>query len=220
MTIAEFDTAWENLGTNLKTKDVDAFNKRLIRDQVDVSFLEPYVRENDGKYFRTFFQVSLHGKKTIEDKLAFIEAHFDLLNDWWHTDILPPFLGDKLSFELALEKARRYTVHPLPYVRRLGYVLFIPRLVRAPERIEPLFDLLHNDDAYHVVMAEAWLISFLGMCAPDRTLAYLKDCDLTYDIVGKAIQKVCDSYVVSKEDKQRFKALRAERKAYQSKETK
>ncbi len=214
MNIAEFDAAWAQLGPNLKTRDVDAFNKRLIREKVDVSFLEPYVRENDGKYFRTYFQVSLQERKTIEEKLAFIEAHFDLLSDWWHTDILPPFLGDKLPFELALEKARVYTVHPLPYVRRLGYVLFIPRLVRAPARIEPLFALLHNDGTFHVVMAEAWLISFLGMCAPERTLAYLKTCGLTYDIVGKAIQKICDSHVVSPEDKERFKAIRAERKAY------
>ncbi len=213
--ITEFDAAWAELGSDLKTRDVDAFNKRLIREKVDVAFLEPHVRKNDGKYFRTYFQVSLHGQKSIEEKLTFIEAHFDLLNDWWHTDILPPFLGNQLPFELALEKARVYTVHPLPYVRRLGYVLFIPRLVRNPAKIEPLFALLHNDDVYHVVMAEAWLISFLGMCAPDRTLAYLKTCELTYDIVGKAIQKICDSHVVSAEDKERFKNLREERKASQ-----
>lgn len=212
MTIEEFDAALDALGTNLKTKDIDAFNKQLIRDKVDVAFLEPHVRRNDGRYFRTYYQVSLHDKKTIEEKLAFIEAHFDLLGDWWHTDILIPFLGNALPFELALEKAKVYTKHALPYVRRLGYVLFIPRLVRDPQRIEPLFALLHNDEVYHVVMAEAWLISFLGMCAPDRTLAWLKDCDLHYDIVGKAIQKVCDSHVVSAEDKERFKAIREERR--------
>lgn len=214
MNMTEFDAAWEALGPNPKTRDVDAFNKRLIKEKVDVAFLEPHVRENDGKYFRTYFQVSLHGQKAIEDKLAFIEAHFDLLNDWWHTDTIVPFLGDKLPMELALQKARVYTIHPLPYVPRLGYVLFIPRLVRDPDRIEPLFALFHNDDVYHVVMAEAWLISFLGMCAPDRTLAYLKGCGLTYDIVGKAIQKICDSHAVSGENKERFKAIRAERKAY------
>ncbi len=212
MTLTEFDAAYAALGPTPKTKDVDALNRRLIRDGVDVAFLEPHVRRNDGKYFRTYFQVSLHAKRTIGEKLAFIEAHADLLQDWWHTDTLVPFLGDSLPFEVALEKARTYTVHPLPYVRRLGYVLFIPRLVRDADRIEPLFSLLHNDDAYHVVMAEAWLISFLGMCAPDRTLAYLRECDLGYAIVGKAIQKICDSYVVSLEDKARFRALRAERK--------
>ncbi len=214
MNIQAFDAAWAELGENLKTRDVDAFNKRLIRERTDVSFLEPHVRENDGKYFRTYFQVSLHERKSVEDKLAFIEAHFDLLNDWWHTDCIVPFLGDRLPFDLALEKARAYTVHPLPYVRRLGYVLFIPRLVRDPARVETLFALLHNDDAYHVVMAEAWLISFLAMCDPDRTLVCLKECELTYGIVGRAIQKICDSHVVSNSDKERFKAIRAERKAY------
>ncbi len=66
-------------------------------------------------------------------------------------------------------------------------------------------DLLH--DWWHV----DGIVSFLAMCDADRTYTYLQSCDLTYAIVGKAIQKICDSHVVSKENKERFKGLRARR---------
>ncbi len=92
------------------------------------------------------------------------------------------------------------------------YVLFIPRLVRDASKIEPLFELFKNDEEYHVIMGEAWLISYLAMCDANRTYTYLQNCDLKYNIVGKGIQKICDSYVVSGEDKERFKGLRSSRK--------
>ncbi len=210
MTFAEFEQAFAGLGDHFKTKDVDAFNKRLIKQGTDVSFLRPYVNDHP-EYFRTYFQVSMYYRRTMEEKMQFVEENFDLLHDWWHTDTVIPFLGQAPDFGLALRKAREYVKSPLPYVRRWGYVLFIPRLTRDPAKIEPLFELLHNDEVYHVVMAEAWLLSFLAMCDADRTWQYLKDCDLKYNIVGKAIQKICDSYVVSNEDKMRFKALRPAR---------
>ncbi len=211
MTLQEFEAEYRKLGNNLKTKDIDGFNKCLIREKKDVSFLRPVVKER-GEYYRTYFQVSLAGKKTIQEKMAFVEDNFDLMNDWWHTDILPGFLGKSLEFDFALEKARGYVTSPLPYVRRWGYVLFIPRLVRDSSRIGPIFELFHNDEVYHVVMAQAWLISYLAMCDPDGTYAYLRYCDLKYNIVGRAIQKICDSYVVSAEDKERFKSLRPVRR--------
>ncbi len=210
MTFAEFEQAYQALGNNLKTKDIDAFNRRLIKQGIEVAFLRPYINDRP-EYFRTYFQVSMHYRKTMEDKMRFVEENFDLLHDWWHTDIIIPFLGKDPDFALALCKAREYVKSPMPYVRRWGYVLFIPRLVRDPERLAPLFDLFCNDDVHHVVMAESWLISFLAMCDPGRTWQFLKDCDLKYNIVGRAIQKICDSYVVSEEDKTRFKALRPER---------
>ncbi len=212
MTLLEFTQAYAALGPEPKTGQIDAFNKRLIRQGVDVSFLEPQVAQ--GKYFRTFFQVSLHRRKTAEEKMQFLEDHFYLLQDWWHTDTLPQFLGNSLTFDYALEKARGYVHSDLPYVRRWGYVLFIPRLVRDPGRIEPLFSLFHEDPEYHVVMAQAWLLSFLAMCAPERTWQYLRGCDLSYAIVGRAIQKICDSHVVPQETKEHFKSLREQRRSW------
>ncbi len=207
MTLEEFQKAYARLGPAPKTAEIDRFCRKLIQKRVDVSFLHKTL-ETDDRYYRAYFYISMRSLKTPEERMAFVEAHFHLMHDWWHTDTLIPFLGDGLDFDFALEKAREYVNSPLPYARRWGYVLFIPRLVRDPQRIEPLFSLLHNDEAYHVVMAEAWLISYLAMCDARRTFEYLKTCDLDYSIVGKAVQKICDSYVVPPEIKEQFKTLR------------
>ncbi len=210
MTYEEFQNEFATLG-NCKTKDVDRFNKKLIKQREDVSFLRPYVLDNQ-KYYRTYFQVSLGLCDGTDEKIEFINSNLELLQDWWHTDALPVFLADEISFDLAYKNAVRWVKSDLPFVRRLGYIIFIPRLVKDKANVDKLLDLLKNDSEYYVVMGEAWLISFLAMCDPEKTYCYLQNCDLKYNIVGKAIQKICDSYVVSQADKEKFKSLRSERK--------
>ncbi len=174
MNLVEFEKEFRTaLGVNYKTKDVDKFNKRFIKENIDVSFLRPILSEHE-EYYRTYFQVNIMQLATKEEKMTFIEDNFHLLHDWWHVDGIVSFLGDSLDFDYALTKAKEYIKNELPYVRRLGYVLFIPRHVRDKRKIEPLFDLFKNDDEYHVVMGEAWLISYLAMCDADRTYTYLQ----------------------------------------------
>lgn len=207
----EFKALFAELGNSYKTKDIDRLNKRLIKEKTDVSFLKPHVLENQ-EYYRTYFQVSLGLCENIDEKIRFIDENLELLQDWWHTDEIPVFLRDELSFELAYKKSQEWIKSDLPFARRLGYIIFIPRLVKDPKRVEQLLSLCKNDDEYYVYMGEAWLISFCAMCDADKTYKFLQDCDLKYNIVGKAIQKICDSYVISAEDKDRFKELRAKRK--------
>ena len=207
MNLSEFEAEFAKLGNNYKTKDLDRFNRELIKKHADVSFLGGLVLSNQ-EYHRTFFQVSLAEKNGIKEKLAFIEAHFDKLQDWWHVDQLSQFVDKELNFELAYEKAQGYIQSPLTFARRWGYVMFMPTLVKEAGAAEKLFLLFKNDDEYYVQMAEAWLISYLGVYEPEKTLEYLAACPLEYNIAGKAIQKICDSFRVNDGTKAKFKELR------------
>ncbi len=207
MELWQLEQEFAKLGEHYKTQDVDRLNRRLIKRQEDVSFLADVVLEQQ-QYHRTFFQVSLGQLRTQQEKLAFIEAHFDKLQDWWHVDQLSQFVDKTLTFDYAYEKAKTYIQSEMPFVRRWGYVLFMPTLVKDPAVAERLFSLFRDDDEYYVQMAEAWLISYLGIYVPEKTLAYLEGCPLHYNIAGKAIQKICDSYRVSDEWKARFKEVR------------
>lgn len=207
MTLHELEQEFAGLGDNYKTKDVDHLNKQLIKSKEDVSFLKDIVLEKQ-QYHRTYFQVSMGQMKTAEEQLEFIENNFELLQDWWHVDQLTQFLAKDLTFDYAFSKAQAYVKHELSYARRWGYVIFMPTLVKEESGFEKLLSLFHEDEVYHVVMAEAWLISYMGMYHLEKTYDYVASCPLSYDIMGKAIQKICDSYRVSKEDKERFKGLR------------
>ncbi|MBQ3253120.1 MAG: DNA alkylation repair protein, partial [Acholeplasmatales bacterium] len=159
-------------------------------------------------YHRTYFQVSLGLIKDINDKLSFIEDNFHNLNDWWHVDQLTQFIGKGLSLDIAAYKALEYINNPNPFARRWGYVMFMPTLVKQEEAFDVIISLFKNDDEYYVVMAIAWLISYLAIYYPDKTLEYLKSKPLNKNIVLKAIQKICDSYRITNEYKDKFKSLR------------
>ena len=207
MTFTELEAEYRLLGAGYKTADVDRLNRRLIKNRADVSFLREMILDRQ-EYHRTYFQVSLGQLTGIEAKLAFIEDNFDKLQDWWHVDQLSQFVDKELTFNLAYERAKAYISSELPFARRWGYVLFMPTLVKQAGAAEKLFPLFRDDDEYYVQMAEAWLLSYLGIYAPEETLAYLESCPLRYNIAGKAIQKICDSFRVSDENKLRFKAVR------------
>lgn len=206
MNIQEFEEEYSKLA-DTKTATLDKFCRRLIKEQVDVSFLRGL-----NQYFYIYQQVEIKEKHTLDEKFQFIESTFELMNDWVHTDGIMKFLGSELDFDYAYEKAKLYVTSEWPYARRLGYVIFIPRLTKDKKNVDKLLRLFKNDEHHHVIMAQAWLLSFLAMCDVDKTYAYLKTCDLKYNVVGKAIQKICDSYIISIEDKERFKSLRKERK--------
>ena len=85
--------------------------------------------------------------------------------------------------------------------------MFMPRLVKENDAFDKIIELFQEDDEYYVVMAEAWLISYLAIYHPERTLSYLKTKPLKYNIVGKAIQKICDSFRIDKNTKEEFRKI-------------
>ena len=103
MNLKEFEAEYAQLGKGLKTKDIDKFNRGLIKRHEDVSFLKDIVLTKQ-QYHRTYFQVSLGQIEGIESKLAFIEDNFDKLNDWWHVDQLSQFVDKELEFDYVYEK--------------------------------------------------------------------------------------------------------------------
>ena len=200
----EFATA---VGPSFKMADLDRFNRELIRRGTDVAFLKDLVLKRQ-EFHRTYFQVSMARLPDAATQFAFLEENFDLLQDWWHVDQLTQFLH-KVEFDFALGKASTYALDRRPYVRRWAYVLFIPSLLKEPGAAERLFSLFRDDDEYTVQMAEAWLISCLAIQKPKETLDFLRNSRLRYNITGKAIQKICDSFRVTDAWKERFKSLRA-----------
>ena len=207
MDLKELEVLLNNLGKNKKTKDVDKLNKILIKSKTDVSFLKDIVLDQQ-RYHRTYFQVSLGLIKNVEEQFKFIEDNFYNLNDWWHVDQLTQFISKDLSLDYAHKKAKEYINHPHIFARRWAYVMFMPTLVKDERSFAMIVQLLKDDNEYYVVMAEAWLISYLGIYYPDKTLEYLKTKPLEYNIVGRAIQKICDSFRINDDYKNKFKEIR------------
>lgn len=192
---------------NCKTKDVDKYNKRLLKEHADVSDLKDYVLK-DQSVHRTYFQVSMGQCKTYAEQFAFIEENCDLLQDWWHVDQLVQFIKKPVDFDFAFAKAKEYVVSEKPFLRRWGYVLFLTGLQKDVSHTKEILSLMKDDDAYYVQMAEAWLLCDLAVFNVKEVLKFTEKSKMNYNIMGKGIQKICDSYRFTTEEKEQFRALR------------
>ena len=186
-----------------KTADVDRLIRRYVKQKADVSLLREHILMQQ-QFHRIYFYVSLEQMKDANERMQFIHENL-LFTDWWHTDQLIRYAA-KLDFETAMSYAEEYMDSEDPFVRRWGYVMFISDLGR--KHADRLLPLMKEDDQYYVQMAEAWLIAEFTVNEPEAVYQWMKDCRLSYSICGKAIQKICDSYRISKDWKERFRALR------------
>ncbi len=191
------------LPRNYKTADVDKLIGCYVKRSANSAALRPFILQ-EQQFHRIYFYVALQQMEKVEQRMAFIHENL-LFSDWWHTDQLISYVAD-LDFETALAYARRYICAEDPFVRRWGYVLFISRLCKG--HADSLLRLMKNDEEYYVQMAQAWLIAELAIHEPEAVYNWFWKNDLKYNINGKAIQKICDSFRISAQWKEEFKKLR------------
>ena len=191
----------------MRTADIDAIAKQYLKDNIDVSELYSHIAES-GALHRIYFVVSLKRIKKYEEQLAFIEKHFSCLCDWWHVDMLLQLLVKAPSFEYVYNKAKIYTKSNLLFVRRWGYVIFLSGFQKDPQRTKEILSLFRDDPEYYVQMAEAWLLADLAIYNSQAILDFIASKALRYNIIGKAIQKMCDSFRICEDVKKHAKSLR------------
>ena len=191
------------LPAHYKTGDVDRLIRQYVKQKADVSALCPYIL-TEQQFHRIYYYVSLEQIKDVEQRMAFIHENL-LFSDWWHTDQIISFVAD-LEFDTALKYAKDYIHSEDPFARRWGYVLFISKLCKG--HAEELLPLMQDDDHYYVQMAQGWLIAELAVHEPETVYVWMRKNDLKYNINGKAIQKICDSFRITDEWKTEFKKLR------------
>ena len=80
------------------------------------------------------------------------------------------------------------------------------RHYESPE-IERIVPYIRYNEEYMIMMAEAWLLATIAIKHSDFVYGLLKDMDDEV-LKKKTISKMVESYRISKEDKERFKALR------------
>ena len=91
-----------------------------------------------------------------------------------------------------------------------AYSQRIPQLqpMHAETVAAQLLPLLKDDDQYYVQMAQGWLVAQLAIHEPEAVYNWFWNNTLKYNINGKAIQKICDSFRISDQWKEEFKKLR------------
>lgn len=203
LTVEQVQKDLDSLPQHYKTADVDRLIRHYGKRNADVSALRAHILAQQ-QFHRIYYYVNLKRIKAVEQRMAFIHENL-LFSDWWHTDQIISFVAE-LDFDIALGYAKGYIGDADPFIRRWGYVLFISKLCKG--HAAELLPLMHDDEEYYVQMAQAWLIAELAVHEPEAVHRWLSQNDLKYNINGKAIQKICDSFRIEAVWKDRFKSLR------------
>lgn len=162
---------------------------------------------------QTYEETIIHGlilgyiKIDTETLLKLIDE-FLLYNDNWATnDTTASNL--KTFKKIPIDIIYKYLNSKNPWNIRFGLTLLLNHYI-SDENIDEILDICNNikSEEYYVKMANAWLLSFCYIKQKDKTLKFLKNNNLDKFTKDKTISKICDSYRVSKEDKEYLKTLK------------
>ncbi|MDD3221332.1 MAG: DNA alkylation repair protein [Clostridia bacterium] len=152
---------------------------------------------------------------SLEDRLEYLRRFLPSVSNWAvcdcvcsglkftekHREEVWAFLQDYFTSEQTYD-LRFASVMALDYYTLPEY---------APA-VFKYFDKMMNKD-YYVQMAVAWAVSVFYVKLPELTGAYIESNHLDDFTHNKAIQKICESYRVTKEEKVFLRTLKRKKKA-------
>ena len=180
--------------------------RQIVRDHVE----DDELNLNDfdlGKYLEVdfiYFGLALSRLHTIDEQLEFLRQHIRKAKSWAITDCVQTYLK-KSDFDIFLNFFKDLHNSKYTFERRFCYVFGLKHWKNP--RILEIFPLILNNEEYMVMMAEAWLLATIAIEFPDQVFNYLTSIkDIT--LKRKTISKMCDSFRIPQEQKERFKTLR------------
>lgn len=208
------------------------FNAKLLCSKLPVIGLRvPFLRKTAAKIAKEdgigFLQVC--GRDTYEERLLYglVAAalpvpyeeflpycdHYteQLVENWAHCDVFCSSVkkiirGHEREFFIYIEK---YLKSENPWAVRVGLILMLSNYLTEEYMAEVIerTDSIHSAH-YYVRMGQAWLLATAWAKDRERMLEYIKQHHLDDWTFHKFIQKCCESYRVSAEDKAYLRRLK------------
>lgn len=219
----EFIKYLKSLG-NLKDKN---FNEKLIKTKYEIIGIKiPILRSitksiSKGDYIK-FIDLIEHNylEETIihalllneisEDNVFYnyLEKFLPFIDNWATCDTFcsknkKKYIDEYFDYyyNLSLDKREFYS--------RVGLITILANYLEE-KYIDKILELINktNSDYYYVNMARAWVLCDCYIKFKDKTNKFLLNNNIDKFTFNKAISKMCDSYRVSKEEKEYLKSIR------------
>lgn len=161
--------------------------------------------------FRMLHAMVLAGAKCpIDEKLRLTDAFLPHIDNWAVCDgFVTSFKPRPQEREAVYEYARACAASDEVFTKRFGLVMLMSRFRDAPH-IDGVMAVYRDfrHEAYYARMAAAWGLATLWPDAREACLSILRGNLWDPFTHNKAIQKLCESYRISKEDKALARSLR------------
>ena len=184
---------------------------RKIAKEVAKNDYKEYI-QTEHKYYEEYMIHGLvigYAKIDFDSKIKMLDNYVPYLNDWSLTDIVASNLKDfknnqEVGFKYILKLISGST-----FTIRFGIVLLLNYYLND-EYIDEVINIIMNisNNDYYVMMAKAWILSYVYIKYPSKGIKILKSNKLPIDVHNKTISKICDSYKVNIKDKEIVKKMR------------
>lgn len=186
---------------------------REMAKKISIQNYVKFLNEGQEEYYEELVLKGLvigYANISIEETLKYLKKFVPKINSWAVCDTTCSNLKITKKYMSEMwEFLKQYLVSKNEYEIRFVIVMYLNYYL-TDEYIDEILqeiDKIKNDD-YYVKMAIAWLISFAYIKQKDKTEKYLQENNLDKFTQNKAIQKICESYRVKKEDKDMLRMLK------------
>lgn len=148
-----------------------------------------------------------YAKISIEETFKYLEKFVPKINSWAVCDTTCSNLKiTKKHMQEMWKFLEKYVNSPNEYEIRFALVMYLNYYL-TDEYMDEILQKIDKitSSKYYVQMAIAWLISFAYIKQKEKTEKYLLQNNLDDFTQNKAIQKICESYRVSNEDKEKLR---------------
>ena len=168
--------------------------------------------DNEEYYEEIMLQGMIIGiaKMNIDERLKFIKDFVPKIDNWAICDVFCAGLkfvnkNDKVVWKFL----QNYKKSKEEFELRFLIVMMLDYFLKD-EYIEKVIKIIDSIkyEGYYVKMAIAWLISIAYIKYPTYMLEYLNNNSLDNFTYNKALQKIIESYRVSKEEKEKIKEMK------------
>ena len=148
-----------------------------------------------------------YAKISIEETFEYLQRFVPKINSWAVCDTTCSNLKITKKYMQEMWKfLKQYINSDKEYEIRFALVMYLNYFL-TDEYIDEILqkiDKIENKE-YYVQMATAWLVSTAYVEQREKTETFLQQNNLDKFTQNKSIQKICESYRVSKEDKEKLR---------------
>lgn len=190
----------------VRVPELRKYVKELAKDPEIREFLDDlphqYYEENNVHGF--LIQQIKEYEKCVEE----LEKFLPYINNWATCDMTSPKVFKKHKEELLIE-IRRWIVSGQPYTIRYGIGMLMQHYLDEDFQEEYL-ELAAGirSEEYYVNMMIAWYFATALAKQYEKTIPYLRDKKLDIWTHNKTIQKACESYRITREQKGYLRTLK------------
>ena len=199
---------------SLKDDEYKKFNQKIVKTDNIIGIRLPilkniakiiakneylsFIKNNKHQYSE---EIMLHGlvitylKIDFNESIKLFDEYIKYIDSWATCDsVVMNYKIVSKNLDICLIKIKEYLKSDKPFIKRVGIVLLFYYL--NDDYIDEVLKLINSikSEDYYVKMANAWLISICLVKYYDKTVKFLKSCQLDDWTYNKALKKAIESY--------------------------